>query len=86
MLVKFSVSSDAPEKAKASSANLSTPSSLFIDRVYQEVSKRTDISICSISNFLEKLMSIVGMDLGDTVNLHEEDFFRLHPEKNYHKK
>ena len=50
-----------------------------------EVSKRTDISICSITNFLEKLMSIVGMDPSDTVNLHEEDFFRLHPEKNYHK-
>ena len=31
-------------------------------------------------------MSIIGMDPGDTVNLHEEDFFRLHPEKNYHKK
>ena len=30
-------------------------------------------------------MSIIGMDPGDTVNLHEEDFFRLHPEKNYHK-
>lgn len=30
-------------------------------------------------------MSIVGMDPSDTVNLHEEDFFRLHLEKNYHK-
>ena len=34
----------------------------------------TDISICSISNFLEMLMSIVGMEPGDTVNFHEEDF------------
>lgn len=60
--------------------------SLFIDKVYQAVSKRTDISIASATNFLVRLMDIVGIPNSDSVVQHEQDFFVLHPELNYHKK
>ena len=60
--------------------------SLFIDKVYQAVSNRTDISIASATNFLVSLMDIVGIPSSDSVVQHEQDFFVLYPELNYHKK